>query len=173
MKLDILIEGLLFYRATTQNKLDLMKLLDVSSDEFDVAIEHLRERLSQTALRLVETEDEIELTTAPEISDFLSKLRKQELSADIGKAGAETLAIILYKEPVSRGEIDKIRGVNSSFILRNLLIRGLIQRESKKGSYYYKITPELLEHLGHDQKYSLPRFSEFMNALEEFDGHTS
>ncbi|MCA9356686.1 SMC-Scp complex subunit ScpB, partial [Candidatus Kaiserbacteria bacterium] len=82
----------------------------------------------------------------------------------------ETLAIILYKEPISRVEIDRIRGVNSSFILRNLLMRGLILRESITGNgYQFRITPNLLNHLGVTNKQQLPQFSEFLNAIEAFD----
>lgn len=146
-----------------------MKLFQVNEEEFNDATETLRVRLKNGALRLVETESYLELVTAPEMGQFISELQKEELSGDIGKAGAETLAIILYREPVNRAEIDSIRGVNSSFILRNLLTRGLIERSTRKGSFYYSISPQLLEKLGHEQKYNLPRFSEFINALEAFE----
>jgi len=101
---------------------------------------------------------------------LIESLRKQDLTGDIGKAGAETLAIILYREPVARVEIDRIRGVNSSFILRNLLMRGLITRESITGhGYQFRISPSLLQHLGVTNKRELPQFSEFMNAVDTFD----
>ncbi len=169
MPLDILIEGLLFYRASPQNKVTLMKLFACGDDELHEAIEKLRGRLNIGAIRLLESETEIQLVTAPELSEFISSLQKNDLATDIGKAGAETLAIILYKEPVTRGEIDRIRGVNSSFILRNLLTRGLIERETLKGAQKYKISTQLLQHLGVGQKYELPRFAEFMNSIESFE----
>jgi segregation and condensation protein B len=95
--------------------------------------------------------------------------QKEEIRHDIGKAGAETLAIILYREPVTRAEIDRIRGVNSSFILRNLMVRGLIERKARRGSQVYCITPQMLQHLGVSQKYDLPRYAEFINAIESFE----
>ena len=133
MELDVLVEALLFYKAAPQNKKKVAKLFAVTDEDLQKAINNLRDRLQTGATRLNETDTEIQLVTAPELSEFVESLRKQEISNDIGKAGAETLAIILYREPISRVEIDRIRGVNSSFILRNLLVRGLVVRESITG----------------------------------------
>lgn len=170
MNLDVLIEALLFYKAVPQSKQKLIKLFAVPENEFTDALKILKNRLEQGATRLIETEDQIQLSTAPELSEFIESLRKQDLTGDIGKAGAETLAIILYREPIARVEIDRIRGVNSSFILRNLLMRGLIIRESITGhGYQFRISPSLLQHLGVTNKQELPQFSEFMNAIDAFD----
>lgn len=168
MNLDVLIEGLLFYHASPQKKSKVMELFAVGEDEFRAALEHLRNRLQSGALRLLETEQEIQLVTASELSEFIESLRKNELSQDIGKAGAETLAIILYREPITRGEIDRIRGVNSAFILRNLMTRGLIERRAVKNTYEFRITPSLLQHLGVTSKHELPQFGEFMTRIDQF-----
>ncbi len=170
MNLDVLLEGLLFYKAAPQNKAKTAKLFGVEPAALSQAIEVLRNRLTDGATRIVETDTEIQLVTAPELATFITSLRKQEMAGDIGKAGAETLAIILYREPVSRAEIDRIRGVNSAFILRNLLTRGLITRESITGNgYRFRISPALLQHLGVTNKQALPQFSEFMNTIDAFD----
>lgn len=169
MTLDLKIEALLFYKAAPINKISLMKTLGCVEDDFHTAIESIRERQQKSALRLLETEEDIQLVTAPEVSEFITEQQKEELQSDIGKAGAETLAIILYREPISRAEIDRIRGVNSSFILRNLMIRGLVQRKARKGTQVYSITPQLLQHLGVEQKYNLERYAEFMNSIEAFE----
>jgi segregation and condensation protein B len=166
MSLDVLIEALLFYKAAPQSKEKLIKLFAVPENEFAAALESLRTRLSTGATRLVETETDIHLTTAPELS-------KQEITGDIGKAGAETLAIILYREPITRAEIDRIRGVNSSFILRNLLTRGLINRSAAQGGgYQFQVSPALLQHLGVTDKRQLPQYSDFMSAIDAFDSTT-
>ena len=169
MTLDMKIEALLFYRATPLNKITLMKTLGCAEDDFHEAVESVRKRHEKTALSVLETESEIQLTTSPEVSDFIAEQKKDEINGDIGKAGAETLAIILYREPITRAEIDRIRGVNSSFIIRNLMIRGLIERKARKGSQVYSISTQLLQHLGVEQKYDLPRYAEFMNAIEAFE----
>ena len=168
MLLTSLIEGVLFYTGTPQKKTRLIELFVVAESDFVTAITQLKSRLQTGGIRLIETEEELQLVTAPEMSGVISALRKGELSQDIGKAGAETLAIILYREPIGRGEIDRIRGVNSAFILRNLMTRGLIERQAVKNSHQFKITPSLLQHLGVTHKHELEHFGEFMTAIDAF-----
>lgn len=170
MPIDVLIEGLLFYKSAPQKKQVILKLFDITEEELNSAITTLRSRLESGALRLTETDDEIQLVTCSELAPIIETLRKNELKADIGKAGAETLAIILYQGPISRAEIDRIRGVNSSFILRNLLIRGLIERSHNKvrNGYEFTVSTNLLNHLGISQKTELPDFAQVANALEAF-----
>ena len=170
MTLDVHIEALLFYKSTPQNKKKIIKLLGVSEEDFSSAISALHARLHNGAIRLIETDTEIQLSTSRDLAEFIESLRKQDLAGDIGKAGAETLAIIVYREPISRAEIDRIRGVNSSFIIRNLLMRGLIVREPTPGnSFQFRTSSELLMELGVAKKNELPKFSEFMNTIDSFD----
>lgn len=170
MSPDIAIEGLLFYKSTTLKKQAIMSTLGLSPEVFNEALNHLRERLTLGALRLVETDTEVGLMTAPELAPLIETARKEELRGDIGKAGIETLAIILYREPVTRAEIDRIRGVNSSFSLRTLLMRGLIERkQGGGGAHVFYTTPTLLAHLGVSHKHELPNFSTIMTALEQFE----
>ena len=171
MPLDILIEGLLFYKAAPQKKALLTKMYGVSDEDFSGALDALRDRLTAGATRLLETETDIQLVTAPELAPFIEALRKGDIKSDIGKAGAETLAIILYRSGITRSEIDHIRGVNSSFIIRNLLVRGLIERsEKKQGSgYTFSVTPSLLQHLGVSEKRELLDFAKITDQLETFN----
>lgn len=170
MPIDVLIEGLLFYKSSPQKKRVIMKLFEISEVELAEAIKTLRERLLSGAIRLSESDEELQLVTAPELSPVIEAMRKNDLRTDIGKAGAETLAIILYREPVTRSEIDRIRGVNSSFILRNLQVRGLIESKSSRrgGGYEYTVTTELLSHLGVTHKHELPDFARISDALDNF-----
>lgn len=148
-----------------------MKLFDLSEEDLTSAIQTLKERLLSGATRLIETDDEIQLATSADLAPIIETIRKNELKADIGKAGSETLAIILYRGPISRPEIDRVRGVNSSFILRNLLIRGLIERtrNSKTNSFEFSVTPTLLAELGITHKHELPDFAKINDMLENFD----
>ncbi len=170
MPLDILLEGLLFYKSQPLKKAYIAKQFTVSEEDLRTTLDTLRARLATGATRLLETDTDIELVTAPELAPFIEELRKQDIKSDIGKAGAETLAIVLYQGPISRTDIDRIRGVNSSFILRNLLIRGLIQRapDTKGTGYVFSIAPTLLAHLGITQKEDLPEFARIADALETF-----
>lgn len=171
MPIDVLIEGLLFYKSAPQKKQTILKLFDISAEELSSAIIILQERLKTGATRLVVTDEEIQLVTCSEMAPVIEAMRKTELKADIGKAGAETLAIILYQEPISRSEIDRIRGVNSSFILRNLMVRGLVERTHNKsrGNFEFTISTSLLAHLGISKKLDLPDFATIANALEDFN----
>jgi segregation and condensation protein B len=171
MPIDVLIEGFLFYKSAPQKKQTIIKLFDISEEDFVQALNILRERLNNGATRIIETDTEIQLVICSEMSPVIEAMRKNELKADIGKAGAETLAIILYRAPISRAEIDRVRGVNSSFILRNLLIRGLIERVQDKsgGSFKFTVTPALLAHLGVTHKHELPDFARISDVLEQFN----
>lgn len=170
MSPDIAIEGLLFYKSTSLKKQAIMSTLGLPEEVFYEALGRLRERLALGATRLVETDTEIGLMTAPELAPLIEAVRKEELRGDIGKAGIETLAIVLYREPVTRAEIDRIRGVNSSFSLRALLMRGLIERKpGSGGAHVFFTTPALLAHLGVSHKHELPNFSTIMTALEQFE----
>lgn len=172
MHIEHALEALLFYRTEPTAVTDLPGLLNVSLDDVTNGLALLDTSLKTRGIRLLHTDTHVQLVTAPEAQPLIDTIRTQELSADIGKSGAETLAIILYKGPVSRSEIDSIRGVNSTFILRNLLVRGLIERRPHphdNRSFVYAITPELYTHLGATTRESLPDFEAVMNALEAFE----
>ena len=171
MTLDQQIEGMLFYRSGPVKLIELQKTFEITAEDLKPALEGLSSRLESGGTRLLQTDKEVQLVTAPELDQLIETLRKEELKRDIGKAGAETLAIILYREPVSRAEIDQIRGVNSAFILRNLMVRGLIAREANPNdsrSFCYKTTPELLQHLGITRKEDLAEYGSIMTQLDTY-----
>ena len=165
-----LLEALLFASGEPLTKKRLASLLGVSSDMLQKATEALKEDLTDRGLALIETDDALEIRTAPETSEFVEKLREAELSRDLGKAGLETLAVIVYRGSATRGEIDWIRGVNSSAALRSLLLRGLIERtedSEDRRRARYKTTVDALAHLGVTDKTQLPRYEELTKTIEE------
>lgn len=172
MELNGRIEAILFYKSEPVSKKHLADILQVSLEEIESSLVFLNELYKNRGISLVCTDTTAQLVTSLEAAELIESMRKNELSADIGKAGAETLAIVLYRGPLSRVEIDRIRGVNSTFILRNLLIRGLVERRphpTDSRSFNYAITPSLLEHLGITSRESLPEFAEVMNSLDVFE----
>ena len=169
MELSQKIEGLLFYKAAPMKLSALRKIFDVSDTELTTAIQTLKESLQNGAVNLSATETEVQLVTAPELDELIETVRKDELKRDIGKAGAETLAIVLYKGPISRVEIDRIRGVNSAFILRNLMVRGLVEKGTEAKSHTFSITPTLLVHLGITHKTELSNYATVLDQLEKFE----
>ena len=140
------LEGVLFYRAAPMKIPALATFFEVSEEQLKETFSALGEKLRGRGIELVVTDTEAVLVTARALAPTIEKLRKDDLKRDIGKAGAETLAIIAYRGPLSRIEIDRIRGVNSTFILRNLLIRGLVERRDNpkdQRSFLYAATPAL------------------------------
>ncbi len=165
------IEAVLFYKAEPLSVKRLAQILKKDEKEIKNALTELREELKGRGLTLVEWEDEVTLGTSKEVSALIETLTKEELVKDLGKAGLETLSIILYQGPLSRAEIDYIRGVNSNFILRNLLIRGLIERVDNpkdQRSFLYKPTLELISHLGLSKITDLPDYDAVRSDIENF-----
>jgi len=100
---------------------------------------------------LVESGDMVELRAAPEAAAIIENARKEAYNRDIGRAGMEVLAAVLYQGAQSRAQIDFIRGVNSAQILRTLAMRGLVRKianPNDERQFLYEPTTELLAHLG-------------------------
>jgi segregation and condensation protein B len=174
ISLEKKLEAILFYKAEPEPVARLAKLLEVSPEELEEAAHALSASLVERGVRLLRVNDELELVTSPEASDLLQRVRKEELSRDLGKAGAETLAIILYRGPVTRAQIDYIRGVNSTFILRNLQIRGLVERVNNPDdarSYLYRATPDLIKELGITDITSLPEYESVRKDIETYESN--
>jgi segregation and condensation protein B len=171
MPIDAIIEALLFYRADPIPKAELVKMLGVSEEAVSEGLEVLKGKLADHGVRLLDDEERVALVTAPEAAQMIEKVRMDELSNEIGKAGLETLSIILYRAPVGRSTIDYIRGVNSQSILRTLAIRGLIEKTSatKSRSALYKPTLELLAHLGLTKVEELPNYRERKAEIARFE----
>ncbi len=166
------LEALLFYRGEAETKETIAQLLEVSVSEVESTARQLSTSLANRGIRLLMVENELELVSAPETSDMVAKLRKDELSRDLGKAGAETLSIVLYRGPVTKTQIEYIRGVNCSFVLRSLLIRGLVERvpnPEHMRSTLYRATPELLKHLGVTSVSELPEFGRIQAEIAVFE----
>lgn len=170
-KFIVQLESVLFLKGEPASVSWLAKTLDKKREEINAALELLSKQLENRGVRLVRNGDNAVLATAPESAEILKSVIKSELDSELSKASLETLSIIIYKNTASRAEIDYIRGVNSSFILRNLLVRGLIEREAQRGedrSYVYKPSLSLLEHLGVKSLGELPDYSSVSAKLKEF-----
>ncbi len=168
MNLDAKIEALLFYKGEPLSVATLAKMLKSKEDEIESALQTLTEKLAGRGIDLIRKEDEVTLATSREMSEVIDALRKEELNKDLSKASLETLAIVMYKNGATRSEIDYIRGVNSSFILRNLLIRGLVEKvadQNDQRRLIYKPTFELLSFMGVSRIENISEFSELHATL--------
>lgn len=172
MNLENKIEAILFMKGEPQSIKSLANLLKVTEAEVGEAVMKLTESLKSLGrgIRLLRKDDAVMLSTSPEVSDIVREMAKEEYDSKLSPAAVETLAIIAYKGPIIKAEIDYIRGVNSGFILRNLLIRGLIERvtnPSDRRAFLYKPSFELLQFLGVGKVDDLPEYREFNEKMEE------
>ncbi len=165
------IEAILFWRAEPMSIAKLSLWLGAPADEIVTSTQELETSLKGRGIVLMRKEDSVMLGTAPELSPLIETITKEELHKDIGKAGIETLSLITYFGPITRSEIDYIRGVSSTFVIRTLLMRGLIERVQNKNdqrSFFYKPTFDLLSHLGISNIEKLPEYESARTELEAF-----
>lgn len=180
MNLEQQVEAILFWKGEPVTLRELSKLLGAKEDEVRGAVHNLQAHLLNRGIILMKTgreetkDEEIMLGTSPEASALIEKITKEELQKDLGKASLETLSIILYKGPVKRSDIDYIRGVNSTFILRNLLVRGLVDKKpspTDSRTSVYSASFQLLSHLGVAEVKNLPNFELVQEELRNFHLH--
>lgn len=175
MSLAARIEAILFYLGEPATVRQLSSMLKATDADVRGGLLELRETLAGRGMALIENGDEVALRTAPEASELITAIRKEELERDVGKAGLETLTIILYQGPITRARIDYIRGVNSAFIVRQLMVRGLIERmdnPADQRSFLYKPSLELLSFLGLSSIDDLPDRATIMHELSSFTAST-
>ncbi len=168
MELESKIEGLLFYKGEDMPIKKIAELLKVSTDEVSTALLNLEKSLETRGITLIKKDSSVMLGVSAELSNIIESIRKEELTKDLSKASIETLSIIMYKNGVSRSEIDYIRGVNSSFIIRNLLVRGLVDKvidENDSRRNLYKPSFDTLSYMGVTSVENLPNYENIRNEL--------
>ncbi len=153
-------------------------MLSVSIEEVNESISLLEKNLENRGIVLMKNAGdskpeniEVFFATHPSSSELIKKITIEEESAELGKASLETLSIILYKGPIRRSDVDYIRGVNSSFIIRNLLVRGLIEKKTDpkdSRTFLYSASFDLLAHLGVSEINKLPDFEKVQTELQNF-----
>ncbi len=170
LQIDSQIEAILFWKGEPQSIKKLAENLGKTEDEIKAGLEILKEKIKDRGVELVFKDGEVMLGTSGQLSALIEKLAKEELVRDLGKAGLETISIIAYKGPISRAEIDYIRGVQSNFILRNLQIRGLIEKvtdEKDQRRFLYRPTFDLLSFLGVSKIEDLPEYEKVKLEFEQ------
>jgi segregation and condensation protein B len=152
MNLNSQLESLLFAAASPLKLSDLSKILKREKSEIKEALASLSDYYQQQdrGFSLINNGDKYQLTTSEKNSKLVAKLLAQEVSGELTRPSLEALTIIAYKSPVTKIEIEKIRGVNCSLILRNLLIRGLIEEkyDKQKQVSFYNLSLDFIRHLG-------------------------
>lgn len=161
-KLKSIIESILFISGEPMKISRIAKAAEMKVPEVKEALAALREDYSGTrGMVIIEKEDMAQMATSPQNAEIVSNLVKSEIQEGLSKASLEVLSIVAYRGPISRIDIEAIRGVNCSFTLRTLLMRGLLERMDNpkdNRSYLYKISFDFLKKLGLESVDKLPDF---------------
>ncbi|MGC9602562.1 MAG: SMC-Scp complex subunit ScpB [Minisyncoccia bacterium] len=165
------IEALLFALGRPVSKQEITKKLEVSKEEIEAALLMYASRKTG-GITLVDDGATLELRTSAEAAELVERIQKEEYARDIGKAGLEALAAILYRGPLTRTEVDFIRGVNSTQTLRTLTMRGLVRKvpnPKDERSFLYEPTTELYAELGIHGKTELPEYTAIRAKLGQLE----
>ena len=159
-----IIEGLLYVQGDLGLTIDQVSdILEITNEESKQLILSLKQDYIEQdrGLRINYLGNSFKLTTKEEHKEYFKKLLENPKNHTLSNAALETLAIIAYNEPLTRGEVDEIRGVDSVYVLRRLLAKGLIKEAGKSDKpghpTLYKITDEFLDYFGLSTKEDLPK----------------
>ena len=169
LELQKQIEAVLFYKGEPLKRSTLAKLLSTTEEQINAALEQLKLALGERGITIIENGDHVALGTSTEVKEIIETMRREELEGPLGKAGLETLAIVMYQGPVSRADIEYVRGVNSSSILRSLTMRGLIEKKENprdKRGYIYQTTPEFPAAIGVNSVTEIPEYEGMREKIE-------
>jgi segregation and condensation protein B len=154
LDLPALIEALLFVAPAPIPLARLAQVLEAGEEAVQSALEVLAERYAgeRRGLRIIRRADRVHLTTAPEAAVYIEKFLGLDLSTKLSGAALETLAVIAYRQPLTRGDIEAIRGVNCDGVLKTLLARALVEPvgrlEQPGRPYLYGTTLQFLQYFG-------------------------
>jgi segregation and condensation protein B len=155
------LEALLFTAPGLSSIEQLSQALNVSKSEVEKLLEALSDHLaSEHGLRLQKIKNQYQLITAPEHAEMIEKYLGLEVTSRLTQAALEVLAIVAYKQPATRPEIDSIRGVNSDGVVKSLLSKGLIEELGRSEAIgrpiLYGVTNEFFQHFGLESLDQLP-----------------
>jgi segregation and condensation protein B len=164
ISLKILIESLLFVAEGPVTVRALAGALEVAEEQVEQALEELRADYSRRGIRVQRARGQVQLVTAPELAPVIERFLGVSGSSHLSAAALETLAIIAYRQPVTRPAIEAIRGVNCDGVIHSLLVRGLIQEtgrlETAGRPILYATTFDFLQQFGLQGREDLPPLEE-------------
>ena len=173
LPLSVKLEALLFVAAEPVATAQLVTALDVAPSVIERGLNELDEALASRGLRLQRHAGRVQLTTAPQLAELIERFLGLEATTHLSRAALETLAIIAYQQPVTRPQIDAIRGVNSDSMMKSLLHKGLILESGRADGpgrpILYSTTPEFLQHFGLNSILEMPPLAK--PEEEETDTH--
>ena len=169
-----IVEGLLFLSGEDGLTLeDISKVIEKDIEEVKLIIKELYNDYTDEnrGIQIEYLGNHFKLTTKKEHKEYYKKLTIDEESSILSQSALETLAIIAYNAPLTRVDIDNIRGVNSSYVVRKLLLKGLIEEVGRSDApgrpRLYNITPRFLDYFGLGSIEELPKLEERQEILDD------
>ncbi|PIU01625.1 SMC-Scp complex subunit ScpB [bacterium (Candidatus Torokbacteria) CG09_land_8_20_14_0_10_42_11] len=164
--LPAVLEAILFVSTQEESVKNFAALLNIKEKEIEDALVILAKECENRGVAILEHDGKIQMASNPKYAAILSKYQQKNSRAKLSDLALETLAIIAYRGPISRYKIEEIRGVNSVFILRNLLRRGLVARKTEGKKVEYAITLDFLRYLGLTKITALPKYDQFQSRIK-------
>lgn len=171
------IESILFVAARPLSIAKLAEICGAGKEETAEAVDAIAERYesAEAGIRLVRHGDSAQMATSSGTSDLVREFLKDETTGELTKPSLEALTIIAYRGPMTKAEIEQVRGVNCSLILRNLMMRGLVEAKGEHGNplTQYSVTMDFLRFLGLSSVEEMPDYDTLrsdenvMRVLEE------
>lgn len=167
-QLQSILESVLFVAGKEVRLKQLVALTGADESDIMHALNELHNQYKQDhtrGIRLLAHEGGVELVTAGKNASFVAQIasaeQKQQKEA-LSDASMETLAVLVYRGPLSKAAIDHLRGINSSLILRNLLIRGIAEKIVNQATReeLYQVSAEFLRQMGKDRLEEFPDYAE-------------
>ena len=156
------IEAILFAAGSPVTVKQLAKALQKQEPDIEDALELVQKKHAEgdSGLMIVRTHDGAQMVSKAEYAPVVEAFTKDEIAGELTKAQLETLTVVAYRGPVTRPELEEIRGVNCALILRNLLVRGLIDEGDMEGKLgrVYTLSADALRHLGVGSALELPEY---------------
>ncbi len=168
--LEAQLESILFVSGQALSLRRLAKLCGRGRAEVEVVLEKIRAKFNRpdSGIHILINGDEVRMVINPENAVVVEDLIKAEVNSELTKPQLETLTIIAYRGPITKLEIEQIRGVNCGLILRNLIIKGLVEVKENKISEnnVYRMSSKFMQHLGITDVKQLPDYDKLSQAEE-------
>lgn len=174
------LEGLLFLVGEDGLTLEqISEILEITKEEASKVVNDLIEEytVNNRGLTIKKFGEEYKLTTKSEYAKYYQKLAELSISKTLSQSALETLAIIAYNEPITRYQIDELRGVQSAQMIRNLIAKDLVKELGRSDAVgrpvLYGITDQFLDYFGLSSKDELPEVKPLETSDDEIDLYES
>ncbi|MFH1540986.1 MAG: SMC-Scp complex subunit ScpB [Elusimicrobiota bacterium] len=173
MELKKIIEALLFASQGPLKSETIAEISEKTPDEINQAISELKKEFveSQSPIQVVEIAGGWQFSTKQDFAPFIKKLFKKEITLKLSQSALETLAIIAYKQPITRAEIEQIRGVETSAVVKTLIEKNLVRICGKKNTvgapFLHGTTQQFLIYFGLKSTDELPSLEEIVEEKEQ------